>query len=379
MATMDFESLKTKYDGFQTPVAVIKVNDRVVEDEKTPFQISDIEVDLTCGYEASIASFNIYNVYNTVKGQFETEEVQKYIYLGSKVEIYLGYKETAVLVFIGVIAKVSYQIFEQEIPCIQVTAMDAKSIMMAGNYSRQLKATQFTEAAKEILTRSPYARLQSMGIIKDIQVSKPIIQPSAETSASAQTIEMVAESDYEFLVKLAKKNNYEFFCECGDVIFRKAKSVRTPLFTLTPAMGIYSFQVEYDITGLAETVYARSTDPAKAKVIESKGKFSNKISLGNKAKPLIKGTERIYIDPTISSKEEAQDRVDSLMEDMAFRYGTLTCDMVGIPEMKPGYFLDMQCMGEGPSNVFYMVGVHHSLRGSGGYSMKITGKTNAML
>ena len=94
---------------------------------------------------------------------------------------------------------------------------------------------------------------------------------------------------------------------------------------------------------------------------------------------MIKGSERVYIDPTISSKEEAQNRVDRLMEDMSFRYGTLTCDMVGIPEMKPGYFLDMQCMGEGPSNVFYMVGVHHSLRGSGGYSMRITGRTNAML
>lgn len=379
MATMDFESLQTKYDGFQTPTAVIKINDRNVTDEKLPFQVSDIEVDLTCGYEASIASFNIYNVYSTVKGQFETEEIQKYIYLGSKVEIYLGYGTTARLVFVGVIAKVAYQMLEHEVPCIQVTSMDAKSIMMAGNYSRQLKATQFTEAAKEILMRAPYARLQSKGIIKNIQVSQPVLQASVGGASADRTIEMVAESDYEFLVKLAKKNNYEFFCECGDVIFRKAKSVQTPLFTLTPSRGIYSFEVEYDITGLVETIYARSTDPSKAKLIESKGKFSNKISLGNKAKPLIKGSERVYIDPTISSKEEAQDRVDRLMEDMSFRYGTLTCDMVGIPEMKPGYFLDMQCMGEGPSNVFYMVGVHHSLRGSGGYSMRITGKTNAML
>ena len=152
-----------------------------------------------------------------------------------------------------------------------------------------------------------------------------------------------------------------------------------PLLTLTPSMGVFQFEVEYDITGLSETIYARSTDPDKAKLIESKGKFSNKISLGNKAKPLLKGSERVYIDPTISSKEEAQDRVDSLMEDMAFRYGSLNMDMVGLPELKPGYFLDMQCMGEGPSNVFYMMEVHHSLRSSGGYSTHITGKTNAML
>lgn len=208
MATMDFESLQTKYDGFQTPTAVIKINDRMVTDEKLPFQISDIEVDLTCGYEASIASFHIYNVYSTVKGQFETEEIQKYIYLGSKVEIYLGYGATAKLVFVGVIAKVAYQMLEYEVPCIQVTSMDAKSIMMAGNYSRQLKATQFTEAAKEILMKTAYARLQSKGIIRNIQVSQPVLKPSVDGASADQTIEMVAESDYEFLVKLAKKNNY---------------------------------------------------------------------------------------------------------------------------------------------------------------------------
>ena len=41
MATMDFDSLKTKYKGFQTPVAVVKVNNRMVIDKKSPFQISN--------------------------------------------------------------------------------------------------------------------------------------------------------------------------------------------------------------------------------------------------------------------------------------------------------------------------------------------------
>nr|DAK82840.1 MAG TPA: hypothetical protein [Caudoviricetes sp.] len=379
MATLEFEALKSKYEGFARPTAVIQVNDKPIVSAKSTLRVSDIEVDLTCGYEASIATFRIFNVYNTAKAQFETEAVQKFINLGSKVEIYLGYGNQATLVFVGLIAKVSYQMLEYDVPCIQVTAMDAKSIMMAGNYSRQMTARQFTDAVQEILNRAPYARLKSMGIIQNVQVTQGLHVPAESGANAAQTIEMVAESDYEFLVKLAKRNNYEFFCECGTVIFRKAKEVRMPLLTLTPSMGVYQFEVEYDITGLSETIYARSTDPDKAKLIESKGKFSNKISLGNKAKPLLKGSERVYIDPTISSKEEAQDRVDSLMEDMAFRYGSLNMDMVGLPELKPGYFLDMQCMGEGPSNVFYMMEVHHSLRSSGGYSTHITGKTNAML
>lgn len=381
MATLDFETLKTKYGDFEVPTAVVKVNDKPLPSDKLPFHISDIDVDLTCGFEASIASFSIYNVYSTERAMFRTEEVKKYIYLGSKLEVFVGYGQTAKSVFVGVIVKVSYQFEETGVPCIRVTAMDAKGIMMSGNYSRQLKATKFTDAVKEIFSQPVYSKLQSKGIIKQVDVSLGNVTAAAAdtANASAETIEMVAESDYEFLVKLAKKNNYEFFCDCGIVYFRKAKEVRMPLFTLTPSMGILNFDIEYDITGLSETIYARSTDVDKGKLIEAKSKYTNTISLGNKASPIIKGTERVYIDPTISSKEDAEARVDSLMEDMAFRYGSLTCEMVGLPEMKPGYFLDLQCLGPGASNVFYIMNVRHRLTEGGIFTTEILGKTNSIM
>ena len=106
MATLEFEALKSKYEGFARPTAVIQVNDKPIVSAKSTLRVSDIEVDLTCGYEASIATFRIFNVYNTAKAQFETEAVQKFINLGSKVEIYLGYGNQATLVFVGLIAKV---------------------------------------------------------------------------------------------------------------------------------------------------------------------------------------------------------------------------------------------------------------------------------
>ena len=124
---------------------------------------------------------------------------------------------------------------------------------------------------------------------------------------------------------------------------------------------------------------ARSTDAAKGSLIEAKTKFTNKISMGNKAKNMIKGSQHVYVDPTISSDEDAKNRVESLLEDISFRFGTLNLDMVGIPEMKPGYFLDLQCFGDGPSNVFYIMNVRHIIRGDGGYTMHITGKSNSML
>ena len=54
---------------------------------------------------------------------------------------------------------------------------------------------------------------------------------------------MVAESDYEFVVKAAKKHNFEFFTECGQVYFRKAKSDTSILMEIGPATGMHSFDV----------------------------------------------------------------------------------------------------------------------------------------
>lgn len=380
MAIYDFKNIETKYDKFHIVSAIVKINDKELPNKKAPYEVSDVDVDLTCGFEASMASFSIYNVYNEPKAQFETTDIQKYIYLGSKVEVFLGYRDTVQSVFVGLIAKVSYQYLDGEIPCIRVTAMDPKSIMMAGSYHKQLKAKTHTDAVKEILQKTTYNKLQSTGIISGIEVTAPMSIPNVGgAKASAETIEMVAESDYEFIVKLAKKYNYEFFCDNGKVYYRKAKAVTTPIFTLSPSMGVQSFDIEYDITGLSETILARSTDAAKGSLIEAKTKFTNKISMGNKAKNMIKGSQHVYVDPTISSDEDAKNRVESLLEDISFRFGTLNLDMVGIPEMKPGYFLDLQCFGDGPSNVFYIMNVRHIIRGDGGYTMHITGKSNSML
>lgn len=380
MATYDYDRLEKEYDKFYEPIAMVKINNKEIPSKKVPYVVSDYDIDLTCGYEASIASFSIYKVYDDLNSNFDMEGIKDYIMLGSKVEVYLGYKDSASLVFVGVIAKVNYQYLLDSLPCIRVTAMDVKGLMMAGTYSRQLKADNFIGAVKEIFENPVYKKLKSAGIIKDVKAGPAIPVPTVPGSVPKDfTIEMVDESDYEFVVKMAKRNNYEFFTECGIVYFRKAKENTTPLIALVPRMGIQSFDIEYDITALSETIYARNTDVGKGEVVEAKGVFTNSISIGNKAQKMIKGTNKVYIDPSITDQKEAQTRVDSIMETMSFKYGTLYMDMIGLPEMKPGYFIDLQNLGTGPSNVFYITNVQHLLRQDGSYITRVTGKTNSQI
>lgn len=377
MAAYTFADLKSKYDNFQHPLVVLKIDDKDFAKNKAGLIVSDIEVELTSGYEASIASFCIYNTFDHDNSYFRMDDVKKYVLLGSGVEIALGYESQAQVVFCGFISRVNFFFEEGDMPGIRVTAMDVKGMMMANNYSKQLTAKSYGEAVKEIFQKSPYMGMTTSKLIKEVIVSDTPDKsstPQASTNVSDRTIEMVAESDYEFVVKAAKKYNYEFFTECGNVYFRKAKQNAETVMEMGPKEGLRNFDVEYDITGLAETVKARGLDVSKAKLIEAKQKNSNKISIGNKAKKLIKKSEKVYLDATIHSKEEAGYRAESLMEEISYRFGTLECSCIGIPELLPGKFFELKSLGQPPENTFYLVKVVHKLNGDRGFETRLYGK-----
>lgn len=377
MATYRYSELKSQYGNFEHPVVVLRVNDKDFKKNKKGLLISDIEIELTCGYEASIATFCIYNVFDDLTSKFLVEDVKKYICLGSAVEIALGYEATARLVFCGFISKVNFFYEKGDLPGIRVTAMDVKGIMMANNYSKQLTAKTYSAAVKEIFNKNAYVSMNTRKIIKSIDITETPDVRAVNTSQSKEsdrTIEMVCESDYEFVVKAAKKYNYEFFTEQGIVYFRKAKSNNEVLMNLGPATGLRDFDIEYDITGLVEQIEARSMDNGRAKVIQAKQKFNNKISIGNKAKQYIKKSGKVYIDPTIDSKEEADYRVQSLMEEMSYRFGTLECNCIGMPELLPGRFIQLDTIGSPAENKFYIVSVKHRLTQDDGFETILVGK-----
>lgn len=379
MATYEFDTLKKQYTQFQHPVAVIKINGDSLADREKGYPVSDIQIDLTSGFEASIAEFCIYDVYDEEAGTFDFPAKKVKVQLGYRVEVYLGYSGEARCVFVGVITRINYLFEKQDVPCIRVTAMDIKGVMMAGSYSAQLKARNYADAVQEILDKTAYEKLRQLGekVIKGVHVDatpdKLRSVSGGTTAVSDKTIEMVAESDYEFVVKAAKKHNFEFFTECGQVYFRKAKSDTSILMEIGPATGMHSFDVSYDLTGLVEKVVVRGMDVSKAKLISANQKVSNKISYGNKAKPLLKNSQKVYIDSTITSKEEAEDRVKSLVETMSYRYGTLECELVGLPELQPGHFISLTGLGEPAENTFYIQRVRHILTKNGNYDTRVTG------
>ena len=399
-APLTHTGLQSEYGDFAYPQAEILFNQTALDTASADLIVNDIRVELTAGFEASVASFRIYNVYDASTGSFRFDAVKSQVLLGAALEIQLGYLNKLKTVFVGFVAGVSFGYEAHDLPYIEVTGMDVKGIMMAGTYANQLTANNYGDAVSEVLRRTGYEQLKQGGGILDIQVTPtPDKQGGGAAGgltgglagasgglggaagggagkASAYTVEMVSESDYEFVVKAAKKFNYEFFTDRGTVYFRKAKSVTAPLMTLGVGSGLVTFHVEYSITGIVGSIEARAMNAGDGKLISAKSAFQNSLSTASRAKGLVKGGKKVLIDPTISSQSDADARVESLLEQMSYRLGSLEGDCVGIPDLVPGRFITLSGLGSPVDNSFYLTTVVHEFRDETGYQTHITGKAD---
>ena len=171
MAEFKFEDLEAKYGHFAHPVASIEIAGEPFENNKYGMAISDLRVELSAGFEASIASFVIYNVYDMVTASFVFDRFKKYVLLGSSVVIYTGYEASVREVFRGFIAKVNFIYDEDDIPGVMITAMDIKGIMMVNNSAKQLKSKTYSGALSEIMSNEPYVSLMADGVFKELKIS----------------------------------------------------------------------------------------------------------------------------------------------------------------------------------------------------------------
>lgn len=374
---MNYSSIADKYDNFRHPLIELEVNGVSISGGKKAIGVSNVVIDLTAGFEASQAVFSLYNCYDYESASFNFDTAKNYVLIGSAVRILLGYDTSVTEVFRGVITRVNFLIEEGDAPNIQVTAMDVKAIMMSSSYNKKLKATNYYNAVNEIFEQSIYENLKNQEVITEYVIEKtPDVYMSDSQSETDKTVEMVAESDYEFVVKVAKKYNYEFFVLGGIVYFRKAKADTTKQITINSTVQIKRLSVEYDITGLVEKVEVRGLDVGKGKMLSQTKKNSNKLSQGSKAKSLITGKEYVYIDSAAASSDDASYRAAYLMEDNMYRYGTMELDIIGIPDILPGRFIKLDGIGTAVSNDFYVYSVRHTMNADGEFYTRVIGKTN---
>lgn len=379
MTTYNYDKLKSKYGEFSYPMVRLVIGGKDFAENGSQFVLSDLEVDLSVGAEASVVTFCIYNSFDGVNNAYLFAKMKSYILLGSDVKVSLGYADKFTEVFTGFISQVEFVSRPGDPHHVEVTAMDAKGMMMSNCYARQMQSSSYGQAVKEIFNKPLYQKMQSFGIITGVKVTDTPDKEEGDKKPTSYSVEMVSESDYEFVVKAARRFNYEFYVDNGTIIFRKGKNEKPDcLLTVGIGSGLIYYNISYDITGLVKSVEVRGMDTAKGTMVTAISSASNKTSMGNKTKALIAQSQKVYIDPGATAKKTAQQRADSLMEDISYRFGYLEGECIGIPELKPGFNIEIAGMGKPVDNQFYLTNVRHVLSDKDGYRTMITGKAAAL-
>ncbi|MCR5451427.1 MAG: hypothetical protein K6F00_02235, partial [Lachnospiraceae bacterium] len=68
-ADIDFFKLQKDYSNFMNPRVVIEVEGKNID--KSDIGVGEVDLELTSGFEASIATFNLYNTFSQEKYAFD--------------------------------------------------------------------------------------------------------------------------------------------------------------------------------------------------------------------------------------------------------------------------------------------------------------------
>lgn len=343
-ASTSYQALKTKYQDFRAPTARIRV-DGVDIAEKLKAGISGLTVDLSCGYAASGASFDVVGQYDYEQTDFSKQGAAKVLQLGAKVEVELGYIRTET-VFSGLVAEVRYEFEEDDAPCIHVECMDAKCLLMKMQRLEIRSEKKIAPVVNALLGQQP---VSSYLTGRTVQL----------TEAEKEPLQFHMDSDYDFLVRQAQYTGCEFFVFAGKAYFRQPPKSAAPVMTLEPKMGIRRATFALRGAPLVKKVTVTGVDPTSDKPVSGSAAASGSFGQGAGPSRMLSGTERTYFDPRTVSAKDAAARAKVLMDGIQQQFGALNCQCEGLPEIVPGRWIKIAGLMSDADRNFYITDVRH--------------------
>lgn len=358
--TSTYNDLLKTYQGFIAPSYSIVVNHSLtISLGESPF-VDTLEVELTAGYEAGACNIFFFEgvEWDATQNTYTvSQEIRNHIKLGNQLEVKLGYGSELKTVFKGFITAIELYYEADSGFQVIVESMDAKRLMMNNYRSNQPRTDlkNYSEAVREILKKyAPHLGSQNINITQERNLP----------------FEQHNQSDYDFLVSLAKRVNYAFYMINNDVYFEEYAYDTKPLLELH-AHHLHSFSREMTLADQIKEVTVRSNDEQDPNnVFEATANTFKAIGKGTKDSHGITNitspsAQKIIIDTSVSSNNEAKSRAEAELARHAFKFAHGTFKTLGIPEIMPGKMITITGFGEEYDNDYFLKKVTHSYTSSG--------------
>lgn len=357
-----FDSLLKKYCDFYAPNCEVYIGGSNIE--KDGVALANTYVTSSVDMKADAFGFTVDNAFDIENRDFNQKWLKNYFEPGKQVEIKMGYTSTVETMLTGVITKVTANFPANEQPKIEIEGMDKMFLMMKGT-------------VHQVFANQKHSDI----------VSGKASKYGLSTSVDATTLQLVSEiqnneSDFEYIRRLAKHYNYEFFVLADKLYFRKRhQGSKTEVVTLEWGKTLGSFSVSADLGGIEATkVEAHGYDKKQKKEVVGTGTSSqiNSFGTGTKSGPDLlktalgnKDAIRYINDHRLSTADEAGGKAKAMLNEIAVNFVSGEGECIGIPEIRAGVYIKLDKLGTKFSNVYYVTHATHTF-GANGYATKFT-------
>lgn len=337
--TYTYDTLANQYGNFHVPAIRLYVNGKeVVQDMSLNVLSADISLSLSA---ASTAVIRMDGLYDREKRSFDSSIKNKFK-LGTIVEVGIGYVSEIKKVLKGFVAFLGVQF--DEYPCIVITIMDVRRLMMISGVHHVLHDVKnYSDAVKQILGQ--YSKLCKA----EIDATKD----NLEIPLSQNT------TDYDFIARELSgsgRTGREFFVLADTAYFRKPRKETRSIMKLEYGRELMVFEMEsaytnlnIEVSGYNQMEQKIITASAAAKSKESQSSLTSKTPVS------------CISDPQADTQDKAKVRAEALALEQvtAGQRGRGIC--IGLPEIVPGRFIEVVKLEEMVNKKYYITNVRHNL------------------
>ncbi|MGN1118928.1 MAG: phage late control D family protein, partial [Oscillospiraceae bacterium] len=175
------------------------------------------------------------------------------------------------------------------------------------------------------------------------------------------------ESDFDFVVRLAKRINFSFFITLGKAYFVPVGSDRTEIFELTPKVKLRHFSIETSLKNrLAKVVVVNNDETDEKKRIKAEVSSVNLLETASSSKAaansaIADGMVKTIADSAAATAEIAKTIAQAELDRMSYSSVEGHAEICGIPEIQAGQFLAVSGFGSAFEKTYYIRRVTHRI------------------
>lgn len=321
--TTNIKTLAEKYKDFANPCLQVSIKGQQIPTDAECL-LERAEVLSTLEREPDMAVM----VYSVRAGTAHNS-IEKFLSLGEKVELKAGYGESLSRVFLGYLHEIQVYdcgrgLWEYTLFCLDVKGLMKKNSSFQVSGSRKVQ-----QILTDILNTSCYKGFiekQDVGSLPGFLNQDCVIK---------------GDTHYDWLCALADQLGYAFFCDRGELIFKKPQKNMADTYALTREYGLQAVRMLATLTGQTGSIQIKGHNRRDEKITGSArwpGVFG---PFGQTAKRLLKDCGYVYWNMELETGEQADHQAKTLMDRAVKNSARLEALHIGIPELRPGVYVSV--------------------------------------